>query len=131
MPVEGYSTAFRKYQAKRVLLALQKSASHTTFLDALGVPDLVLACARALESRRHMDRPGSGLCKLRLTSKGVRTAVQAAGAVQGYTLKLGEAAGLHRSTPDDLKLASFLNSSGLLRLRVAMCTPHLLSPETG
>lgn len=97
---------------------LGRLSSKTTFLDALVVPELAAACARSLDY--HMDGPGAGLRKLRLLSQGVRAAVQPD--VQGYTLKLGDAPGIYKASPDNLDLSTFLNRCGLIRLRIMIPT---------
>lgn len=91
------------------------------FLDALTVaPNLALACASALEIQ--VDAPGTGLKTLRTLSQGVRMAVHEAGAVQGYTLVLGDKAQQH-----DTKLVQFLKSCRLLRLSITV--PPLAASE--
>lgn len=77
------------------------------------VPDLAQAEGVAME--KHDETAGARLKKPRLLSQGVRKATPAAGAVQEYTLLLGDKAQL-----DDPKLMAVLNSSRLLRLIVTV-----------
>lgn len=92
------------------------TSSNATFLDALIVPDLALACAHALDRNGYRDSPGDGLKKLRLLSQCVREAAQRS--VQGFTLLLGDEAQLN--TP---RLVEFLRHSQLLALRVNAVPP--------
>lgn len=102
---------------------LLQQLRQTTFIDVL-IPSLVGTFGCALEHHMDRHRPGTGIKKLRLLSKGARLAVQQA--VQGYTLKLampspmGDPKAQLETLSESTSLSAFLNRSQLTRLHVSL-----------
>lgn len=99
-----------------------KPASSTNFTHCLIVPDLLLACACALQTWPPVDDAGIGLKRLHLLSRETCAACD----VQGYTLRLvlpavgQEAFSASAHDLSDPKLCAFLSRSSLLRLHVSI-----------
>lgn len=123
-----YSMAPKKYNAAKSKSnsgAAKPVPRQTTFIDVL-IPELIGTFACALTHHMERQDPGTGIKKLRMLSKGARSAIQKA--VKGYTLKLGSPMGDPKAQPDSPSLATFLNKSQLRSLVVIVNLP---GSETG